>query len=88
MTGKSLFLLIFLFAVFYSPAQVTDSVRVKRNPFEMKDRKIPAFSGTGLDGTPWNDDSLRGKVTLFVFWEIGCMACMTVHPGRVYAGRG
>ena len=42
----------------------------------MKDQPIPQFSGISLSGKTWNTDSLKGKVTLFSFWFIGCMPCM------------
>ena len=42
----------------------------------MKDKMIPSFSRISLSGKSWNNDSLKGKVTLFSFWYIGCMPCM------------
>ena len=76
MTKKTLivFILLSMFLICFS--QQKDSLPLKRNPFEMMDQKVPAFSGTSLSGKQWSNDSLKGKVTVFTFWYIGCAGCM------------
>lgn len=69
----SLLILVIFFTTGYSQKQ--DSI-VKRNPEEMKDKMIPNFSRISLSGKCWNNDSLKGKVTLIAFWYIGCIPCM------------
>ena len=76
MTKKIVLVFIHLSTFFICFSQQKDSLPIKRNPFEMKDQKVPAFSGTSLSGKRWNNDALKGKVTVFTFWYIGCAGCM------------
>ena len=76
MKFKSIPLLLLLFFPLISGyPQKQDSI-IKRNPEEMKDKMIPTFSRISLSGKYWNNDSLKGKVTLIAFWYIGCIPCM------------
>ena len=47
---------------------------------QMIGKPLPAFSLFDLDSVLYNNETLKGKVTLLCVWEIGCMPCMWELP--------
>ncbi|HZV71432.1 MAG TPA: TlpA disulfide reductase family protein [Saprospiraceae bacterium] len=43
--------------------------------------QLPEFSGLTMDGKKIDHDYLKGKVSVFNFWFIGCMPCEAEMPG-------
>lgn len=67
-----------------------------RKKFELENlqvgRRLPPYTGVGLDGKPMSFADYDGKVTLVVFWATWCGPCLAAIPHerelhKRYAGR-
>ncbi len=75
--SKFIFTLVISLITFSALTQTdTTSSRARPSFKALLDKRLPDFSKTSLSGKLWNNDKIKGKVTLLNFWFIGCPPCM------------
>lgn len=89
---KSLSLLLLLASCHLTSAQISDSLKKvwmqeyrdsnlsKEAIYELRDKELPKFELTLLNGEKLNSESLKGKPTLINLWFTMCSPCIEEMP--------